>query len=69
VAVANVQGAGSRETSSRRTRVNCQVCNQPIELVRMKEHLRSEHQSVSSEVEALYLSARIEARRRRHSYP
>jgi len=35
----------------------------------MKEHLRSEHQSVSSEVESLYLSARVEARRRRHSYP
>jgi hypothetical protein len=33
----------------------------------MKEHLRTNHQSVSAEVESLYLSARIEARRRRHS--
>lgn len=64
-----VQGAGSRDTTSRRTRVTCQVCSQPIELVRMKEHLRAEHQSVSSEVESLYLTARIEARRRHRSYP
>jgi hypothetical protein len=35
----------------------------------MKEHLREVHQSVSAEVESLYLSARIDARRRRHSMP
>jgi hypothetical protein len=35
----------------------------------MKEHLRTDHQSVSAEVESLYLTARIEARRRRHSSP
>jgi hypothetical protein len=64
-----VQGAGGHDTTSRRTRVNCQVCGQPVDLVRMKEHLRSEHRSVSSEVESLYLSARVAARRRRRSYP
>ncbi|MGP8071716.1 MAG: hypothetical protein ACLPZM_01105 [Thermoplasmata archaeon] len=62
-----VQGTSSHDSMSRRTRVNCKVCGQPIELVRMKEHLRTDHQSVSSEVESLYLAARIEARRRRHS--
>jgi hypothetical protein len=61
-----VQGNNPRDQVSRRTRVVCKVCGVPVELVRMKEHLRSEHQSVSSEVESLYLTARIEARRRRH---
>ncbi len=61
-----VQGVGFRDTSSRRTRVSCHICGQPIELARMRDHLRHAHQSISSEVETLYLSARIEARRRRH---
>jgi hypothetical protein len=38
-----------------------------VDLGHMKEHLRGEHQSASADVESLYLSARIEARRRRHS--
>ena len=62
-----MQGAGIRDTASRRTRVSCRVCGAPIDLSHMKEHLRTNHQSVSAEVESLYLSARIEARRRRHS--
>jgi hypothetical protein len=66
---ATVQGAGNRDTASRRSRVNCHVCGEPVDLTRMKEHLRTDHQSVSAEVESLYLSARIEARRRRHSQP
>jgi len=64
-----VQGAGIRDTASRRTRVSCRVCGEPVDLAHMKEHLRTDHQSVSAEVESLYLSARIEARRRRHSPP
>ncbi|MGA8276492.1 MAG: hypothetical protein WB789_00550 [Thermoplasmata archaeon] len=64
-----MQGAGIRDTASRRTRVNCHVCGQPIDLTQMREHLRTDHQSASAEVESLYLSARIEARRRRHSPP
>ncbi|MGD0257992.1 MAG: hypothetical protein ABSB90_08990 [Thermoplasmata archaeon] len=47
--------------------MSCRVCGEPIDLSHMKEHLRTNHQSVSAEVESLYLSARIEARRRRHS--
>jgi len=64
-----VQGSGNRDSSSRRSRVVCHVCGQPIDLAHMKEHLRTDHQSVSAEVESLYLTARIEARRRRHSSP
>ncbi len=62
-----MQGVGYRDNPSRRTRVSCHVCGQPVELARMRDHLRQVHRSVSSEVETLYLSARIEARRRRHS--
>jgi len=62
-----VQPSGSRDSSERRTRVACKVCGDPIELVRMREHLRSAHQVDSSQLETLYLDARIEARRRRGS--
>ena len=58
---------GARETSERRTRVACKVCGDPIELVRMREHLRSAHQVDSSQLETLYLDARVEARRSRRS--
>lgn len=55
--------------SARRQRVSCQLCGQAIELVRMREHLRSEHQVDSAKLESLYLDARIEARRARRSRP
>ena len=63
----HVQPSSSREADMRRTRVACKVCGQPVELVRMREHLRSEHQVVSSDLESMYLDARIEARRTRRS--
>jgi hypothetical protein len=47
--------------------VPCKVCGQPIELVRMREHLRAEHQVGAAELDSYYLSARIEARRTRRS--
>ena len=52
----------------RRSRVPCRVCSQPIELVRMRDHLRTEHQVSSAELETMYLDARIEARRSRRSH-
>ena len=55
--------------SSRRSRVSCGVCGRPIDLSRLREHLRSEHQAGSSQVEALYLNARIEARKTQRSRP
>jgi hypothetical protein len=51
----------------RRSRVACKVCGQPIELIRMRDHLRSEHQVGSAELETMYLDARIEARRLRRT--
>jgi hypothetical protein len=62
-----MQSTASRDASERRTRVACKVCNEPIELVRMREHLRSAHQVDSAQLETLYLDARIEARRSRRS--
>jgi hypothetical protein len=52
----------------RRSRVACKVCGQPVELAHMREHLRTEHQVGSSELETMYLDARIEARRSRRSH-
>jgi hypothetical protein len=62
-----MQPTGSREAQERRTRVACKVCGQPIELIRMREHLRSEHQVGAADLDAYYLSARIEARKTRRS--
>jgi hypothetical protein len=62
-----MQPTASRESSDRRTRVSCKVCGHPVELARMREHLRSEHQVDSAQLETLYLDARVEARRARRS--
>jgi len=51
----------------RRSRVPCKVCGQPIELVRMRDHLRNGHQVGSADLETMYLDARIEVRRARRS--
>ena len=62
-----MQPTSSHEATDRRTRVSCKVCGRPIELARMREHLRSEHQIDSAQLETLYLGARVEARRARRS--
>ncbi|MGD0588615.1 MAG: hypothetical protein ABSA63_07500 [Thermoplasmata archaeon] len=62
-----MQPTSSRESDLRRSRVPCKVCGRPVELVRMREHLRSEHQVDSSNLETMYLDARIEARRSHRS--
>jgi hypothetical protein len=59
----------SNEPSERRARVSCAICGHPVELARLREHLRSEHQSNSAEVDSAYLNARIEAKRGRRSQP
>ncbi|MGD0250528.1 MAG: hypothetical protein ABSB97_06550 [Thermoplasmata archaeon] len=64
-----MQGSESRESSVRRQRVACRICSRPIELARMREHLRSEHQVDSSQLEGMYLESRIQARRARRSRP
>lgn len=62
-----MQSTASHEASIRRTRVACKVCGEPVELVRMRDHLRNEHQVGSADLDSYYLSARIEARRARRS--
>jgi hypothetical protein len=62
-----VQPTVSRDASARRTRIACKVCGEPVELARMREHLRNNHQVGAAELDSFYLSARIEARRNRRS--
>ncbi|HTT73152.1 MAG TPA: hypothetical protein VMG99_03245 [Thermoplasmata archaeon] len=62
-----MQSGVGRDTATRRTRVPCKVCGTAIELARMRDHLRSEHQMGSAEVDSAFLSARIEARRTRRT--
>jgi len=63
-----MQSSSARDAEMRRSRVPCKVCGHPVELVRMREHLRTEHQVGSAELETMYLDARIEARRSRRSH-
>jgi hypothetical protein len=55
------------DSNQRRSRVTCAVCGRPVELARLREHLRSEHGSSSAELDTIYLNARIEAKRTRRS--
>jgi hypothetical protein len=52
----------------RRSRVPCKVCGVHVDLAHMREHLRSEHQLGSAEVDTMFLDARVEARRSRRSH-
>jgi len=47
--------------------VTCSVCGQTVELARLREHLRAEHGSTSADTDAMYLNARIEAKRNRRA--
>jgi len=59
-----MQPTGSRDlAASRRARVPCPRCGQAIELSRLRAHLREQHQTTSSELDATFLAARREARR------
>jgi hypothetical protein len=55
------------DANARRSRVTCPVCARPVELARLRDHLRSEHQATSAEVDTGYLNARIEAKRARRN--
>ncbi|MGA7476302.1 MAG: hypothetical protein WBW47_03675 [Thermoplasmata archaeon] len=63
-----MQSSTSRDSDLRRSRVPCKVCGTPIDLAHMREHLRSEHQLGSAEVDTMFLDARVEARRSRRSH-
>ncbi|MCI4370004.1 MAG: hypothetical protein L3J81_01580 [Thermoplasmata archaeon] len=59
-----MQSTGSRDlATTRRARVPCPRCGQPIELSRLRAHLRDQHQTTSSELDATFLEARRGARR------
>lgn len=62
-----MDGGSGRDASERRRRVPCKVCDEPVELVRMRDHLRTAHQVDSAQLETMYLEARIQARRSRRS--
>lgn len=62
-----MQPGSARDATNRRARIACKICGRPIDIARMREHLRLEHQVDSSQVEALYLSARVEARKAQRS--
>lgn len=48
---------------TRRGRVACPRCGLPVDLARMRGHLREHHQLISSDVETDLLAARRSARR------
>jgi hypothetical protein len=62
-----MHSVATSDTSTRRSRIACKVCGRMVDLGRLREHLRSEHQAGSTEVETLYLTARIEARKTQRS--
>ncbi len=62
-----MQSMPERDSGTRRQRVYCAICERPVEMARMRDHLRSEHQLDSSSLEKHFLEARIEARRARRS--
>jgi hypothetical protein len=62
-----MQSGPPGDSSSRRARITCKICGCTTDLARLREHLRSEHQSGSTEVDTLYLTARIEARKAQRS--
>jgi adenine-specific DNA methylase len=55
------------DANARRARVSCPVCGRAVELARLRDHLRAEHQATSAEVDHDYLNARIEAKRSRRN--
>jgi hypothetical protein len=58
-----LSGASREAIGGRRARVPCRFCGQPIELSRMRSHLREAHQLGSAELETSFLEARKSARR------
>lgn len=62
-----MQPAVSRDASNRRQKILCRICGRAVELVRMRDHLRTDHQVDTSTLEKAYLDARIEAKRARRT--
>jgi hypothetical protein len=63
-----MQSLSSRDSGGgRRVRVPCPRCGEPVELSRLRSHLRDAHQVVSADVESSFLTARRGARRSKRS--
>ena len=56
-----------REPGTRRGRVPCKICGLSVEVVRLRRHLRADHQLDTASVEAQYLAALMELRKTRRS--
>ncbi|HZY92477.1 MAG TPA: hypothetical protein VFG07_06880 [Thermoplasmata archaeon] len=64
-----LSGVSREAAGGRRARVPCRFCGQPVELARMRAHLRDQHQLGSSELESSFLEARKVARRSARTVP
>ncbi|HYK92665.1 MAG TPA: hypothetical protein VEY07_01310 [Thermoplasmata archaeon] len=64
-----LSGASREAAGGRRARVPCRYCGQPIEIARMRAHLRDAHQLGSAELETSFLEARKVARRSARATP
>jgi hypothetical protein len=56
-----------RDSGHRRNKVGCPRCPRSVELVRFRDHLRSQHQLTTAAVEEAYLAAVMEIRRVRRA--
>ncbi len=54
-----------RDSGTRRLRVPCKLCGTTLELVRLREHLRTQHRLDSTLVESTYLATLMDVRRAR----
>ena len=62
-----MQPAPSRDLTNRRARVPCKICGRMLDIARMRDHLKMEHQIDPAQLETLFVSARREARRSQRS--
>jgi len=65
--VAAVDYGELRDSGTRRLRVSCKLCSAPLEIARLREHLRTTHRLDSTAVETTYLAALMDVRRSRRS--
>ncbi len=58
----------SRDPSHRRNKVACVRCGRSIEILRLRDHLRSEHNLTTAAVDDVYLAAMMEIRKTRRGH-
>jgi hypothetical protein len=55
----------ARDPSHRRNKVACASCGRSIEIVRLRDHLRAEHNLTTAAVDEVYLAAMMGIRKTR----